>query len=119
MKGVVVPIHKEGDVMRIGNYRGVTLGSHFGKLFCQILKRRLTTVVEKEGILGEARGGFRKTRQTVDQLFVLNSITQLRHSQGKKTWLAFLDLRKAFPVNPSDSAQTKKRTWGLTQSVVL
>ena len=73
------------------------MGSHFGKLFCQILKRRLTKVVEREGILGEAQGGFRKTRQTVDQLFVLNSITQLRRSQDKKTWLAFLDLRKAFP----------------------
>ena len=97
MEGVVVPLYKEGDVTQISNYRGVTLGSHFGKLFCQILKRRLTKVVEREGILGEAQGGFRKTRQTVDQLFVLNSITQLRRSQGKKTWLAFLDLRKAFP----------------------
>ena len=29
--------------------------------------------------------------------FVLNSISQLRRSRGKKTWLAFLDLRKAFP----------------------
>ena len=73
MEGVVVPTYKEGDVTQIGKYRGVTLGSHFGKLFCQILKRSLTKVVEREGILGEAQGGF--TRQTVDQLFVLNSIT--------------------------------------------
>ena len=53
--------------------------------------------MEREGILGEAQGGFRRDRKTIDQLFVLNSITQLRHSRGKKTWLAFLDLRKAFP----------------------
>ena len=74
------------------------MGSHFGKLFCQILKRRLTNVVEREGIVGDAQGGFSKTRQTVDQLFVPNSITQLRRSHGKKMWLAFLDLRKAFPL---------------------
>ena len=80
MEGVVVPLYKEGDVTQISNYRGVTLGSHFGKLFCQILKRRLKRVVEREGIFGEAQGGFRKTRQTIDQLFVLNSITQLRRS---------------------------------------
>ena len=54
--------------------------------------------MEREGILGEAQGGFRRDRQTIDQLFVfvLNSITQLRRSRGKKTWLAFLDLRKVF-----------------------
>ena len=28
-----VPIHKGGDAADIGNYRGVTLGSHLGKLF--------------------------------------------------------------------------------------
>ena len=93
MEWVVLPIYKEGYATPIGKYRGVTLGSHFGKFFCQILKRRLTTVVEREGILGEAQGGFRKTRQTVDQLFVLNSVThsikQLRRSLGKKTCLAF------------------------------
>ena len=89
MEGVVVPMHKEGDVTQISNDREVTLGRHFGKLFGQILKRRLTTVVEREGILGEAQGCFGKTRQTVDQLIVPKSIIQLRRSQGKKTWLAF------------------------------
>ena len=39
------------DAADIGNYRGVTLGSHLGKLFCQILKSRLENVVEREGIL--------------------------------------------------------------------
>ena len=31
------------------------------------------------------------------QLFVVNGIMQFRRSEGKKTWLAFLDLRKTFP----------------------
>ena len=30
-------------------------------------------------------------------MFVVNGIGQLRRSMAKKTWLAFLDLRKAFP----------------------
>ena len=34
------------DAADTGNYRGVTLGSHLGKLFCQILKSRLENVVE-------------------------------------------------------------------------
>ena len=55
MEGVVVPIYKEGDVTQISNYRGVTLGSHFGKLFCQILKRRLTKIVERRVSWGKHR----------------------------------------------------------------
>ena len=58
MEGIIAPLHKGGDKTDIGNYRGVTLGSHFGKLFCQILKARLEKVAEKEGILGEAQGRF-------------------------------------------------------------
>ena len=97
MEGIIVPLHKGGDAKDIGNYRGITLGSHVAKLFCLILKERLSKVVEGQGILGESQGGFRKKRQTVDQLFVVNGVTQLRRSEGKKTWLAFLDLKKAFP----------------------
>ena len=61
MEGIIVPLHKGEDAADIGNYRGVTLGSHPGKLFCQILKSRLENV-EREGILGEAQGGFRRDR---------------------------------------------------------
>ena len=96
MEGIIVPLHKGEDAADIGKYRGVTLGSHLRKLFCQILKSRLE-IVERGGILGEAQGGFRRDRQTIGQLFVLNSVIQLRRSRGKKTWLAFLDLSKAFP----------------------
>ena len=63
MEGVVVPIDKEGDVTQISNYRGVTLGSHFGKLFCQILKRRLTTVVEREVHFESVRKGLSRQKQ--------------------------------------------------------
>ena len=47
-------------------------------------------------VLGEAHGGFRKNCQTVDHQFVVNGVCQLRRGEGKKTWLAFLDLRKAY-----------------------
>ena len=56
MEEVVLPIYnKEGDITQIGNYRGVTLGSHFGKLFRQILKRELTTVVKGRVSWGKHR----------------------------------------------------------------
>ena len=33
----------------------------------------------------------------VDQLFVVNGVTQLRRSKVQKTWLTFPDLKKGFP----------------------
>ncbi len=113
MEGIIVPLHKGGKTTDIGNYRGITLGSHVGKLFCQILKTRLSRVVEGQRILSEAQGGFRKNRQTVDQLFVVNGISQLRRSKGQKTWLAFLDLRKAFPSVWREGLWKKMDRYGL------
>ena len=64
-------------------------------MFCSILKERLYQAVDG-AIIGEAQGGFRKNRLTVDHLFVVSGISQLRRIEGMKTWLAFLDLKKAY-----------------------
>ena len=70
-------------------------------------------MVEQKGIVKEAQVGFRKDRQTVDQIFVASRIGQLRRSMDKKTWLAFLDLRKAFPSVWSKGVWTKMKGYGL------
>ena len=97
MDGIVVPLHKGGDSCDIENYREITLGSHIGKVFCSVLNARLSEAMESK-ILGEAQRGFRRNRRTTDPVFVVSGIGQIRRSQGKKTWMAFLDFRKAFPI---------------------
>ena len=76
--GIIVPLHKDGDELDMGNYRGITLGSHICKvfcflfcsvLFCSVLRERLCQVVDGV-VIGEVQGGFRRNRQTVDHLFV-------------------------------------------------
>ena len=69
-KASLVPLHKEGSEKNLGNYRGITLRSHIGKVYCRVLKERLCRAVDGV-VLGEAQGGFRKNRQTVDHLFFL------------------------------------------------
>ena len=83
MEGIIVPLHKEGNEKDLGNYRGITLGSHIGKVFCTVLKERLGQAVDGV-VLEEAQGGFRKNRQTVDHLFVVNGACQLRRGREKR-----------------------------------
>ena len=112
MDGIVVPLHKGGDSCDIGNYREITLGSHIGKVFCSVLNARLSEVMESK-ILGEAQGGFRRNRRTTDQVFVVSGIGQIRRSQGKKTWMAFLDFKKAFPSVWREGLWEKMKEYGI------
>lgn len=70
----MVPIHKKGDKRDPSNYRGISLISVIGKLFCSLVNTRLQTWVEANSILSEEQGGFRPKRGCPDQLFILNEI---------------------------------------------
>ena len=43
-EGIIVPIHKSGDINDSENYRRIILLSIFGTLFTRILNNRLTLV---------------------------------------------------------------------------
>ena len=101
-----------GDSCDIGNYREITLGSHIGKVLCAVLNARLSEVMESK-ILGKAQGGFRRNRRTTDQVFVVSGIGQIRRSQGKKTWMAFLDFKKAFPSVWRKGLWEKMKEYGI------
>ena len=82
------------------------------KKFCSVLNARLSEVMESK-ILGEAQGGFRRNRRTTDQVFVVSGIGQIRRSQGKKTWMAFLDFKKAFPSVWREGLWEKMKEYGI------
>ena len=52
-KGLIVPIHKRGDMNDPNNYRGIMLISVFTKLFSLILRNRLNTWCEDNEVLNE------------------------------------------------------------------
>ena len=96
-KAIIVPIFKKGDPEKADNYRGVSLLSVISKCYTSILNQRLYTWLENEQKISENQAGFRKHYSTVDQIFTLHAAIQsCLCKRGKKLYVAFVDLKKAF-----------------------
>ena len=95
-EGLIVNLFKKGDKEDPGNYRGITLLSVVGKVFCKILNDRLVKHLDEGQALHEGQAGFRKKRSCIDNVYTLNEIVQGRLREGKKTYAFFLDVQKAY-----------------------
>ena len=87
-EGLIVNIFKKGDREDPANYRGITLLSVVGKVFCKILNTRLVQCLDKEGALHEGQAGFRinSSCMDIDNVYTLNEIVQGRLREDKKTY---------------------------------
>ena len=72
--GLIIPLHKKGDVNCVENYRGITLLSTFEKVFTRILNNRLSFWADAYGVHIEAQAGFRANYSTVDHIFNLHGV---------------------------------------------
>ena len=95
-EGLIVNLFKKGDREDPGNYRGITLLSVVGKVFCKIVNDRLVRHLESGGVLHEGQAGFRAKRSCVDNIYVLSELVQGRLREGRKTYAFFLDVQKAY-----------------------
>ena len=66
---VITVLHKKGDKTECGNYRGISLVSHAGKVLLKVVARRLSAYCEAKGLLPEEQCGFRPDRSTTDMMF--------------------------------------------------
>ena len=95
---MIVSLFKKGDQEGPKNYRGITLLSVVGKLFNKVLNYRLLYWLEEHNylFLSKSQAGFRFGCSCVDNLFFLNEVIQGRLQEGKKIFLFFLDIKKAY-----------------------
>ena len=95
-KGIITPIHKQGEIDNPDNYRGITINSCLSKLFNLLLTKRLTTFTSDNQILKYNQIGFRKSFRTSYHVFTIKTIISKYLKENKKLYLCFVDFRKAY-----------------------
>ena len=93
-EGLIVNIFKKGDREDPANYRGITLLSVVGKVFCKILNNRLVQCLDNKGALHEGQAGFRINRSCMDNVYTLNEIVQGRLTLYTRKQLLYVILVK-------------------------
>ena len=90
----IMVLHKKKDRTECGNYRGISLVAHAGKILLKITARRLSECREREGILPEEQNGFRRNRSTTDMMFVIGRLQGLARKKRISLYVCFIDLTK-------------------------
>ena len=89
-------LYKKKDPTECGNYRGISLVAHAGKLLLKIVARRLESHVEEEQLLPEAQCGFRPGRSTTDMMYIMRRLQEHGRLGYTPLFMCFIDLQKAY-----------------------
>lgn len=117
--GIIVPLHKKGNVMDMNNYRGITLLSCLGKCFSALITGRLTRWTEQKNILVKTQSAFRRGFSTSDNIFILQTITQKYvHSNNGSLFAVFVDFRKAFDFVNREKLWSKLQKLGISHKML-
>lgn len=80
----------------MGNYRGIAIQCSAYKIYAELVRRRLEEKLDKEEVLPVSQRGFRAGRSTIDNIFILNHLSQREKANKDKTvYTAFVDLSAA------------------------
>ena len=81
----------------MATYRGITLMNTAYKIYAEILRRRLSKVLEERKLLEDTQIGLRSKRETIDAIFVLKTgiESEIQRHRGK-AYVFFADKKGAF-----------------------
>jgi hypothetical protein len=113
LKGIIAPIHKDGEMRLPLNYRPITLLSIAGKVYTGVLQARLMAWAETHGAVVQEQGGFRPRRGCPEQVFTLTELIKLRRLNRKHTYACFIDIRKAYDTVWHAGLKLKLRQAGI------
>ncbi len=91
--GEIIRIYKgKGEKGKCCNERGITLTSNLDKLFARLIDNRIKTKI----LVSEAQAGGQNVKPTADHLSIINNIINQNKRRRKPTYIAFLDVTKAY-----------------------
>lgn len=76
--------------------RPITLLNSTYKFLDKLITLRLQSDIQKKKNMNEAQAGFTKNRSCPGQIFILNTIIELREKTNTPTYCFYLNLAKAF-----------------------
>jgi len=94
--GIILPIHKKGDLRDCNNWRIVTLLSVPGQVMCSIILDRIKVSVDKS--LCQKQAGFSTDSSCCDHIFALRQI--LEKINGNNSNLLVKYLRRSMGTTP-------------------
>ena len=91
-RSLFIPIPKKGNAKECSNYSTVALISHVSKVMLKILQARLQQYMNHE--IPDVQAGFRKGRETRDQIAFICWIIKTAREFQKNIYLCFIDYTK-------------------------
>ena len=79
---IIMALHKQKDRTECGNYRGISLVAHAGKILLKIIARHLSEYCEN--------------RSTTDMVFVIRRFQELARKKRIPLYVCFIDITKAY-----------------------
>ena len=115
---IIMVLHKKKDRTECGNYRGISLVAHAGKVLLEIIARRLSEYCEHVGILPEEQSGLRPNRSTTDVMFVIRRLQELARKKRIPLYVCFIDLTKAYDTVDRNLFWTVLARFGVPQNII-
>ena len=106
-RSVFIPIPKKGNAKECSNYHTIALISHTSKVMLKILQARLQQYVNHE--LPDVQAGFRKGRETRDQIANIHWIIEKAREFQKTIYFCFIDYAKAFDCVDHNKLENSER----------
>jgi hypothetical protein len=115
-QSILIPIPKKGDLSECSNYRTISLINHTGKVLLMVLLNRLKHHLDS--YMSEEQAGFRKDRNTVQQILILRLLAEKAKRSGKKIYNCFIDFQKAFDTIKHKIIWMVLKSYGVDNKVV-
>ena len=117
-KSNIVPLPKVPNVKVANDLRPISLLPLPGKVLEKIMCKRLNAFLENNRIISDKQHGFRKQRSTITSITALLDQVYLNLNNSQPTYMAFLDLRKAFDSVSHPRLLDKLKEIGLSEQMV-